>query len=108
MEGLSRREIPENRISRQSKSAHTKRRVRSAVGFCLMMGKARRKEKSLSNKKNTAIPVRTAVCTKYGFCLVLGGKPPGFFLSGSMLSPYGDKLTSTTTFPQIEMLIEVV
>ena len=51
MEGLSRREIPENRISRQSKSAHTKRRVRSAVGFCLMMGKARRKEKSLSNKK---------------------------------------------------------
>ena len=59
-------------------------------------------------QKNTAIPVRTAVCTKYGFCSVVGGKPPGFSLSGSMLSPYGDKLTSTTTFPQIEMLIGVV
>ena len=99
MEGLSHREIPENRIYRQSKSAHTKRRVRSAVGFCLMID---------VEQKNTAIPVRTAVCTKYGFCSVVGGKPPGFSLSGSMLSPYGDKLTSTTTFPQIEMLIEVV
>ena len=37
---------------------------------------------------------------KYGFCSVLGGKPPGFSLSGSILSPYGDKLTDITTFPQ--------
>ena len=108
MEGLSFRGMPEIRISRQRKSAHTKRRVRSAVGFCRMMGKARRKEKSLSNKKNTAIPVRAAVCTKYGFCSVLGGQPPGFFLSGSILSPYGDKLTDITTFPHTELLIGVV
>ena len=39
------------------------------------------------------------------FLFGCGREAARLFLSGSMLSPYGDKLTSTTTFPQIEMLI---
>ena len=58
--------------------------------------------------KNTAIPLRSAVCTENVFCSSVGGQPPGSFLFGSMLSPYGDKLTEITTFPQTKMLIGVV
>lgn len=38
---------------------------------------------------------------EYSFCLALDGKPPGIFLLGFMLSPYGDKLTPITAFPRI-------
>ena len=44
-------------------------------------------EKKPVEQKNTAIPLRTAVCRKCGFNPARGGQAPGFFFSGSMCYP---------------------